>query len=76
MVPWDLASTSLSLRLSCRQALADFFHAFQKDKPWWFSLLYPVGGDKETCISYLPGLESSVAADFFLHGQIDEGRPQ
>ncbi len=34
------------------------------------------GGDKETCISYLPGLESSVAADFFLHGQIDEGRPQ
>jgi hypothetical protein len=29
-----------------------------------FSFLYPVGDDREICISYLLGLENAVAADF------------
>jgi hypothetical protein len=65
MVVWDSASTSPTLHHSCRQALSNFFHAFQKDDPWWFSLLHPVGSDKDTCLSYLLGLDHSVAVDFF-----------
>jgi hypothetical protein len=65
MVPWDSASTSPTLCHSCRQALSNFLRAFQKNDPWWFSLLHPVGSDKDTCLSHLLSLDHSVAVEFF-----------
>jgi hypothetical protein len=65
MVPWDSAFTSPTLRHSCHQALGNFFRAFQKDDPWWFSLIHPVGSDKDTCLSYLLGLDHLVAVECF-----------
>ncbi len=64
MVTWDSAPVSHSLRQRCRQALGSFFCAFQKDDPWWVSLLHPVKNNASTCLTYVLGLKHSVGIEF------------
>ena len=52
MVPWESAPVSHSFRQHSRQALGKFFLAFQKDDPWWVSLLKLINHDDKTYLYY------------------------
>jgi hypothetical protein len=54
----------LNLHILLHLALGDFFSAFEKDNPWWLSIIHPVNGDDETSLFYLLGFEHSVGLQF------------
>jgi hypothetical protein len=52
------------------------FPAFEKDDPWWVSIIHPVNVDDETSLIYLLGFEHSVGVQFLCSaGLLKEGIP-
>ena len=77
MVPWDSAPVSQTFRQRCRQALGNFFRAFQKDEPRWVSLLQPVTHDDKTCLYYILGFDTAIRKEFLCStGLIRVGHSQ
>jgi hypothetical protein len=71
MDTWCSALVNHSFHQCFQQALGDFFHALEKDDPWWVSMIHPVNDDEETSLIYLLGFEHSVGLKYL--GLVKEG---
>jgi len=70
-------SLTADANTSCRASLSDFFRSLSSAKPRWVSILHPVNGSEESCLTHLLGFEHHVGLQYLVvTGLIEKGSIQ